>query len=584
MSNSETRVCQNCKASFEIDASDFEFYEKIKVPAPTWCPGCRYQRRLANRNEWNFYKRDCDLCKTSVVSIYNPSYPGPVYCQKCWWSDKWDPFSYGREIDFSRPFFEQFFEHRYKVPRVALANHNSVNSEYSNQSENNKNCYMVVATGTSEDCMYGNWSQGSRDCVDCWAMKECEVMYECLNCFKCYRCLFVEDSAETRNSYFCKDCRGCSNCFGCVGLRNKSYCWFNERLPKEEYEKRLGEISWTPDAIRELRKKFQDLVYKNPVKYYNGSQNINSTGDYISNSKNTKVSFNARLNENLRYGQDAWEARDCLDLTETLDNELDYEMEGAGWGSHCIASAKSWYNHHTLYSELNFNCHDIFGCVSLRAKSYCIFNRQYSETEYKELKDKSIEHMKKTGGWGEFFPISISPFSYNDSLAQDYFPLNKEQVLAKKWGWYDRDLRDYKVTLPHQDLPDTIDKTSDEVLKHIISCSSQYTESEKRNYLRCATAFRLHPAELKFYRRLNLPVPRKCFPCRLQDRLRRRNPRQLLPRSCQCGGAFSENKIYQNKATHSHGTGHCPNEFETSYAPERPEIVYCEACYQSEIV
>ena len=31
------------------------------------------------------------------------------------------------------------------------------------------------------------------------------------------------------------------------------------------------------------------------------------------------------------------------------------------------------------------------------------------------------------------------------------------------------------------------------------------------------------------------------------------------------------------------GGGKCTNEFETSYAPERPEIVYCESCYQKEV-
>ena len=27
----------------------------------------------------------------------------------------------------------------------------------------------------------------------------------------------------------------------------------------------------------------------------------------------------------------------------------------------------------------------------------------------------------------------------------------------------------------------------------------------------------------------------------------------------------------------------CKNEFETSYAPDRPEIVYCEQCYNEEV-
>ena len=41
---------------------------------------------------------------------------------------------------------------------------------------------------------------------------------------------------------------------------------------------------------------------------------------------------------------------------------------------------------------------------------------------------------------------------------------------------------------------------------------------------------------------------------------------------------------YQNTVEHSHHKGKCPNEFETSYAPDRPEIVYCEQCYQAEVI
>ena len=584
MPDSQTKQCQNCKQDFVVAPEDFEFYEKIKVSAPKLCPNCRYQRRIANRNEWNFYKRDCALCGKNMVSIYNPDYPGPVFCQPCFWSDKWNPMDYGREIDFSRPFFEQFFKHRLEVPRIALANSKSVNSEYSNQSEENRNCYMVVATGTSENCMYGNWNQGSRECVDCWAVKKCEIMYESLNCEKCFRCFFTENSMDTRDSYFCDNCRGCSNCFGCVSLRNKKFCWFNEQLSKEEYEAKIKNIKWTSQNIADFKEKIRELSRKIPHKYYNGAQNINSTGDYLINNKNTKETFNARLNEDFRYGQDAWEARDCMDLTETLDNELDYEMEGSGWGHNCIASSKSWHNHNILYSELNFNSHNIFGCVSLMNKSYCIFNKQYNESEYRELRDKLIEQMKKNGEWGEFPPIEISPFPYNDSLAQDYFPMSKESVLKHGWRWYDKKFNEYKVTLEHKNLPETIGQADDSILKEIISCSSQDSEEKKRKHLSCVRVFRIIPAELEFYRKNNLPIPHFCFPCRLQNRLNLRNPRKLWSRPCQCSGSKSSNDVYTNQSPHFHGEEHCPNEFETSYAPDRPEIVYCEKCYQSEVV
>ena len=582
-SASSVRVCQNCKKDFIIEPDDFVFYGKIDVPPPTFCPDCRYQRRIANRNEWNFYKHDCALCGKSVVSIYNPSYPGPVYCQSCWWSDKWDPLDYAQDFDFSKPFFEQFFEFRFKVPRIALANSKSVNSEYSNQSERNKNCYMVVATGQSEDCMYGNWNQECKNCVECWSVKECEIMYESLNARSCYKCFFIDDCTESRDLYFCRDCKRCNDCFGCAGLRGKSYYWFNEQLSKEEYQKRFAEISWAHEDVKNMRKRADEFWLKYPRRYYQGGRpNINSTGENISGNKNVRYGFNVRLSENTNYSQDAWEARDCMDLTETLDNELDYEMEGAGWGANCISMAKSWYNRSSYYSELNFNCHDIFACMSLRAKSYCIFNKQYTEDEYKTLKEKIIAHMKKTGEWGQFFPAEISPFPYNDSLAQDYFPLAKDEALARGLKWYDRDVRDYKVTLPHKDLPAQINDVNDSILQEIISCSSHDSEEGKASHLRCATAFRLHPAELQFYRRFNLPIPHKCFPCRLQERLARRNPRKLWHRQCMCGSTSSPQAI-RNTAKHFHGEEKCPNEFETSYAPDRKEIIYCEQCYNSEV-
>ncbi|KKS11910.1 MAG: hypothetical protein UU66_C0005G0015 [Parcubacteria group bacterium GW2011_GWB1_41_5] len=134
----EKRMCQNCHGEFTIEPEDFNFYEKIKVPPPKWCPECRQQRRMAWRNEHTLYRRDCDLCKKSTVTIYSPNKPLKVYCNECWWSDGWDPASYGRDFDFSRPFFEQYKELQLEVPRMALLNKRSINSEYTNHSLDNK--------------------------------------------------------------------------------------------------------------------------------------------------------------------------------------------------------------------------------------------------------------------------------------------------------------------------------------------------------------------------------------------------------------------------------------------------------------
>src|SRR5258708_3975746 len=109
-SQSSVQACQNCKKDFTIESEDFSFYEKIKVPAPTWCPECRQLRRYAWRNERTLYRRNCDLCDKSTVTIYSPNKPHKVYCHDCWWGDGWNPASYGHDFDFNRPFFAQFHE------------------------------------------------------------------------------------------------------------------------------------------------------------------------------------------------------------------------------------------------------------------------------------------------------------------------------------------------------------------------------------------------------------------------------------------------------------------------------------------
>src|ERR1700687_3598884 len=105
--NAETKTCQNCKASFMIEPDDFAFYEKIKVPSPTWCPDCRMLRRLLWRNERILYKRQCKAPGHSegLISIFPEDTSHPVYDQEYWWSDDWDASTYGREYDFSKPFF-----------------------------------------------------------------------------------------------------------------------------------------------------------------------------------------------------------------------------------------------------------------------------------------------------------------------------------------------------------------------------------------------------------------------------------------------------------------------------------------------
>lgn len=566
-----SKTCASCATSFNITPDDASFYQKIGVPYPTLCPDCRYQRRISNRNEWELYRRNCSKCLEPMVSIYNPEYPGPVYCLKCFWSDDWNPLDYGQDFDFSRPFFEQWSEMRLKVPKPTVAHFRCVNSDYTNQSQDLKNCYMTFAGDASEDCMYGNWYFKSRESIDSSFLHSCELLSDCLNCVNCSRSLYLENCTDCFESYFLKDCRGCQNCFGCIGLRNKSYCWFNEQLTKEEYEKRLSLFPRTNESIQETLKKVQELSEKVPTKYYQGNKIVNSSGSYIQNAKNTLYAFNVGESEDSRYAEDCWTIKDCVDITEAAYNELDYEMEGVGYTARNIGISRSWNIFDSHYSQNCFSCNTVFGCASLNKKNFCILNKEYTKEEYLKLREKIIEHMKNTGEWGNFFPTEISLFAYNETVAQHYFPLTKEEVLARGWRWYDRDARNYTVTLPYEKLPKTIQETKESILNEVISCASQDTEESRKIYTSCSTAFRITKDELTLRQKMNVPIPEKCFPCRFRDRLNKRTPRKLWSRECQC-----------DKNSHEH-TGKCANTFETSFSPERKEIIYCEGCYQKEV-
>ena len=53
---------------------------------------------------------------------------------------------HGRDVDFEKPFMEQFKELFWSVPAAAVNNARSINCEFTNQSQNNNNCYFLTCS------------------------------------------------------------------------------------------------------------------------------------------------------------------------------------------------------------------------------------------------------------------------------------------------------------------------------------------------------------------------------------------------------------------------------------------------------
>ena len=147
------KSCTLCGSQFEISQEDMEFYDRVsptfdekkaQIPPPEHCPNCRFRRRLMFRNDRHFYNRKSDYSGKDIITFYSPDKPYKVFDRDEWWADTWNPLDFGRDVDFSRPFLEQFQELRLEVPRVNLIQSNTENSNYTNHALNMKNCYLQM--------------------------------------------------------------------------------------------------------------------------------------------------------------------------------------------------------------------------------------------------------------------------------------------------------------------------------------------------------------------------------------------------------------------------------------------------------
>ena len=557
----ERKKCPGCGQEFAITDKDLEFYKKIspvfngtkyEIPAPTLCPDCRNQRRLTRRNERRLYKRKCDLTGRIMVSIYAPESPYVVYNQTDRWWDNWNAMDYGRDFDFARPFFQQFNDLMLQVPRMSITNEGSENSEYTNQSGNNKNCYMLTSSSFQENSLYWHWCQKWKFNVDSLLTEWSEEIYQSINIKNWYKNFYCISLNNCSNCYYCDNCISSQYCIWSTWINNWKYYILNKQVSEKEYNECLEKLFIDKNFYQQFLTDYNNLKKEIPHKYYIWFWNEGFAGDYVINCKDTYYSFNTRNCENIKYCNDAWDEQNSYDFTETLDDKFCYELQWSATSNKSAFVSQVWYLTDCFYCNLCFYSSNLFGCIWLRNKQYCILNKQYTKEEYEELVPKIIEKMKETWERWEFFPANISLFSYNESVAIEYFPLSKEESLKK---WYKRQDKEYPINVPDwielvraQDLPEDIHDVDDEILKKAVVCEVS------------GKPFRIVKPELEFYRKHNLPLPRKHPDVRHLERMSKRAPRQLYLRECD----------------------NCGKQVVSVYPADSEFKVYCEECYNKE--
>ncbi|MCM2339271.1 MAG: hypothetical protein NDI62_02340 [Burkholderiales bacterium] len=557
MKESEIKKCNKCKNDFVLEQDDFSFYEKMKVPPPNFCPDCRFKMRAMWRNETTLYTgRKCHMCNKSVISMYNPKSPYKIYCYDCFYSDKWNAKDYAMEYDESRSFLDQFKELLIKVPKINLGTSSgggvSINSEYTNMISACKNCYLVFNGGPAEELLYSRGMRYGLDSSDVYFGVKFERCYECINAQESSGVLWGQNISNCLDSMFILNGSGLTNCFGCVNLRNKSNCYFNEQLSAEEYQKKIKEIKGSYKKMEEAKKKFIEFCKTLPRKENNNLKTVDSTGDYLSECKNIHNSFEVAMSENCRYIFSSKLIKDSIGtIGFGTKSECLLEVVATGHSNNIIGSYWAENCSNILNSFDLRRCKDCIGCDALKDGQYAILNKEYEKDEYERLKNKIIDELIKDDMYGLIMSPEISPFAYNETVGQDNMPLTKEEALAQGFRWEeDIQMTTGKETMSPEEIPDHIKDIKDSVVNEVFKC------------IECDRNYKITMQELTFYRKMILPIPRRCFYCRHKGRIVRRGSFKFFNRNC----------------------SNCNKVCYTNLTEEVAPIMYCEKCYQKEVI
>lgn len=493
------RTCAISGKEFRISDCEADFCHANDIPLPTLCPDERKRQLFAYQNRRSLYKRTCDVSGKPILSIFSPSRTLNVVGTDLWESDSWDALDYGRTYDFNRPFFEQFASLLSVVPLPALPGGESSreNSDYVSGVSNARNCYLVFGATNVEECLYSQTVQRSRDIIDCAAVTDSELCYECVDIRKCYGLKFSTHCVGCSDSYFLDNCQSCTNCFACVNLSQRSYCYFNEQLTPGGYKERIASHNLgSRDYLEHFKNEFGRWRSNLPHRTSFGVGNEGSSGNYLYSTKNCRDCFFCTESEDLEHCVAIYRGKSSFfHLMFGIGSELVYNSAGCGLNIYNVkfcAELRMNVRDVEYCYYCAYGTHDCFGCVGLRRNEYCILNKQYRPSEYFELANRIRAQMKATGEYGQFFPANFSPHHFNRSLAFERLPLERNSAISRGYDWEDEEQRlEEGISAP----PDSIDDASETVLKSTFVCSKTFK------------GFKIAKSELDFLQRERIALP-----------------------------------------------------------------------------
>lgn len=476
-----------------------------------------YLRDILSFRSMTFYKTNAGISKYPqhpsrklhliTPKEYKNNYPNGI-------SDEQDYVSH-------QPFLDQFTRFFYSVPHSSTLH-------YSDNNENcdrwdimrnwAKNIYLtIVAWDDAENVLYSLKAETKvRNIINSvnittWS----ETIYRSKSVRQSFAIFYSKFIYNSSDIWFSSNLIGCSHCILCSNLENQSYCINNNQHSREEYLLKKAEIF-------SHKSDFDNYFAQLPNSWWIKISD-NCEGQTIFHCHNVQwgydVSHLTNWN-NVFYsdgGNDSSNFYDCYDCGSDTSHHI-YAVHGQAFGDHVYCSAYILTSSYMYYSYNCENCSFCLGCISLKNKQFCILNKQYTKEERYKKVDEIFWQMEKEGILWEFFPASMSPYYFNDTISYFINPdFTKEEITAL---WYLRCDEPSNV-----DIPANAEIITPASLWDYESYDAQWKRSISKDILTKViqdeqwNIYKIIPMELEFLNKHGLPLPRIHWLNRIKDHI-----------------------------------------------------------------
>lgn len=504
------RTCALTGEKWMMTDEEIGWYKKFNVPSSTYSPKARLWQLGAYYSTFQWWWNKHFETGAPVLTYVHPASGIKVLPDKEWFAK--DFGSTHLDFNVERPFFESFRQLQLRIPVNATRNRKEPENAITSFSMGDKDSFFVSGC-ISKNCLYCLDSLEAEGCVDCNSGVNVTECFRVNHSSRLHRCMYTFESYDCIESAFLFDCRNCEHCFGATNKRNKQYIWFNEQLSKEEWTRRVQELNLgSYKTFEETRRRFFALIEDGSVWPENFDVGTTSSiGDYLLKCSDCRF---------CSFGIDAHKNYSCYGLYNAEENAYSTAVASGhnfhSWAvesSHCRFSMSVFRCDDCEYSFNCYDCTHCFGCVGLQRKSFCIFNKQYSEAEYWQKIDELKCAMLDRGEYGQALPAAFSfayfpeggPMFYLGAELSDWDRLGMQKFAIDADGAFGESRLEGKQIYQIEDLPDDIKELSDEWIGRPIM-----DREIKRPYT-------LLKAEVEFYRKYGLPAPRQHFTSRIRD-------------------------------------------------------------------